>query len=103
LLHFLGLSAADTTTPQSELYQALARLRQADESIFVFSERLWKDWVADTPFVVKLSEGAIKHGYLPVNLISAPFPETMYGGKTPNEAADVAHFRTDTGLEFDTD
>lgn len=103
LLHFLGLPASDSTTPQSELYRSLAKLRQADESIFAFSERLWKDWVANTPFVVKLSEGAIKHGYLPVNLISAPFPETMYGGKTQEDAADMAHFRTDSGLEFDTD
>src|SRR5690349_3317729 len=81
LLHFLGLPASDSTTPQSELYRSLAKLRLADESILAFSERLWKDWVANTPFVVRLSEGAIKNGYLAVNLISAPFPETMYGGK----------------------
>lgn len=103
LLHFLGLPASDSTTPQSELYRSLAKLRQADEGIFAFSERLWKDWVTNTPFVVKLSEGAVKNGYLPVNLISAPFPETMYGGKTPDDIADTAHFRTDSGLEFDTD
>lgn len=103
LLHFLGMPASDSATPQSELYRSLAKLRKPDESIFAFSERLWKDWVSSKPYTIKLTDGAIKHGYLAINLISAPFPETMYGGKTPADAADTAHFRTDTGLNFDSD
>lgn len=103
LLHFLGLPASDNATVQSEIYRSLAKLKKADESIFSFSERLWKDWISSKPFAVKLSEGAIKHGYVAINLVSAPFPETMYGGKTDDEMAETAHFHTDTGLEFDTD
>lgn len=103
LLHFLGMPAADTATPQSELYQSLTKLRRSDESIVTFSERLWKDWVSNKPFTVRLTEGAIKHGYLNINLASAPFPETMYGGNTDDDVADTAHFHTDNGLEFDSD
>ena len=103
LLHFLGMPASDSATPQSELYRSLDKLRKPDELIFAFSERLWKDWVSSKPYTIKLTEGAIKHGYLNINLASAPFPETMYGGNTDDEAAGTAHFRTDTRLEFDSD
>src|SRR6185312_11217782 len=103
LLHALGMPVSDSATPQSALYRALSAQRPKGESIVAFSEQLWKKWVAHTPCVIKLSEGAIKHGYLAINLISAPFPETMYGGNTDANAADTAHFRTDTGLEFDSD
>lgn len=103
LLHALQLSASDTTTPQSALYLALADQRKSGESIMEFSERLWKDWVFSAPCVIKLSEGAIKNGYLAINLVSAPFPETMYGGDTDTDAGETARFRTDTGIEFESD
>jgi 5-methylcytosine-specific restriction protein B len=103
LLHFLGMPASDTATPQSELYRALSKMRKPDESIFSFSERIWKDWVSSKAYVIKLSDGAIKHGYLNINLSSAPFPETMYGGTGDDDVGDAAHFRWDTGLKFESD
>jgi 5-methylcytosine-specific restriction protein B len=103
LLYALGMPASDAATPQSALYRSLSAQRPQNESIVAFSEHLWKNWVAHTPCVIKLSEGAIKHGYLAINLTSAPFPESMYGGNTDADSGDTASFRTDTGLVFDSD
>ena len=103
LLHALQMPLSDTATPQGALYRALAVQRGPDESIMAFSQRIWKDWIFSSPCVIKLSEGAIKNGYLSINLVSAPFPESMYGGDTEAEAGETARFRTDTGLEFESD
>lgn len=103
LLHFLQMPLSDTTTPQSALYRALAEQRKSEEGIVAFSERVWKDWVYSNPLEIKLSDGAVKNGYLNLNLVSAPFPESMYGGATDAEAGDAAHFVTDTGQAFDSD
>jgi 5-methylcytosine-specific restriction protein B len=103
LLHALQLPLSDTATPQSKLYQSLAAQRGPDESIMAFSQRIWREWISSSPCLVKLSEGAIRHGYLSINLTSAPFPESMYGGETDAEAGETAHFRTDTGFEFESD
>lgn len=103
LLHALQMPASDTTTPQGTLYRSLAAQRKPDEAVVAFSERIWKDWVFSTPCVIKLSQGAINNGYLAVNLVSTPFPETMYGGNTEADPAENAKFRTDTGMEFESD
>lgn len=103
LLHFLHLPLTDTTTPQSALYRELAQWRDPDEGIVAFSERVWKEWVYSTPLEVKLSEGAVKNGYLTLSLVSAPFPESMYGGATDAEPGETARFVTDTGQTFDSD
>ena len=103
LLHALNLPLTDRSTPQSSLYRGLANQRQSRESIVAFSERIWRTWIASSPCVVKLTEGAIKNGYLTVNLVSAPFPETMYGGKTEENMGEAAAFRTDTGETFSSD
>lgn len=103
LLHFLQMPLSDTATPQSALYRALAEQRKSGEGIVAFSERVWKDWVYSNPLEIKLSDGAVKNGYLNLNLVSAPFPESMYGGATDAEAGDTAHFVTDTGQAFDSD
>jgi len=103
LLHALGMPASDSATPWSALYRSLSAQRPPGEPIVAFSERLWRDWISHTPCVIKLSVGAIKDGYLAINLTSAPFPETMYGGNIDADAGDAAHFRTDTGHEFDSD
>jgi hypothetical protein len=66
LLHALGMPASDSATPWSALYRSLSAQRPQGESIVAFSERLWRDWIAHTPCVIKLSEGAIKHGYLAI-------------------------------------
>lgn len=102
LLSFLGLPA-NTNTPLSTLYKEAAKQRQSNESIIGFSKRLWQKWVFSNPYEIKLTKSSIRNGYPNINLASAPFPETMYGGSTENEAAEIAHFRTDTGLEFDSD
>lgn len=103
LLHFLQMPLSDTTTPQNALYRALADQRKPEEGVVAFSERVWKDWVYSNPLEIKLSDGAVKNGYLTVNLVSAPFPESMYGGATDAEAGDTARFVTDTGQAFDSD
>ncbi len=103
LLHFLQMPLSDTTTLQNALYRALADQRKPEEGIVAFSERVWKDWVYSNPLEIKLSDGAVKNGYLTVNLVSAPFPESMYGGATDDEAGDTARFVTDTGQAFDSD
>lgn len=103
LLHFLGMSTPESSTSQSELYQSLAKLRKPGESIYAFSERLWRDWVSSKPYTIKLTDGAINNGYLSINLSSAPFPENMYGGLSDEEPGDTAHFRWDNGPEFDSD
>ena len=103
LLHFLQMPLSDTTTPQSALYRVLAEQRESEEGIVDFSERVWKEWVYSNPLEIKLSDGAVKNGYLNLNLVSAPFPESMYGGASDAEAGDTAHFVTDTGQAFDSD
>lgn len=103
LLHFLQMPLSDTTTPQSALYRAVAEQRKSEEGIVAFSERVWKDWVYSNPLEIKLSDGAVKNGYLTVNLVSAPFPESMYGGATDADTGDTARFVTDTGQTFDSD
>ena len=103
LLHFARMPLSDTTTPQSTLYRALAEQRKPEEDIVSFSTRVWKDWIYSNPLEIKLSEGAVKNGYLNLNLVSAPFPESMYGGETDAEAGDTAHFVTDSGQAFDSD
>jgi len=101
LLGFLQLPLNDKT-PQSALYRQIAALRR-DEPIVSFGQRVWKDWVFNNPCEIKLSRGAIRHGYLGLNLVSTPFPESMYGGATDAHAGELAHFRTDTGKQFDSD
>ncbi|KFL37228.1 AAA family ATPase [Arenimonas donghaensis] len=103
LLHFLQMPLSDSAAPQSVLYRMLAEHRKPEEGVVAFSERVWKDWVYSNPLEIKLSEGAVKNGYLTVNLVSAPFPESMYGGATDAEAGDTARFVTDTGQFFDSD
>ncbi len=103
LLHALGLPQTDRSTPQSALYRSLADQRRSEEPIVEFSERIWRDWIASAPCEIKLTEGAIKNGYLSVNLTTAPFPESMYGGKTDEDAGERAIFRTDTNEEFTSD
>ena len=103
LLHALRLALSDTTTPQSTLYRSLSAQRAPGESIVAFSERTWRDFILSNPCIIRLTKGAIDNGYLPLNLVSAPFPESMYGGTTDNEAGEVSRFRTDTGLEFESD
>jgi len=103
LLAFLGQSTTDRRIPQSLLYRDIATHRASEESIVALSERAWKQWVFSNPYEIKLSEGAIRNGYLNLNLISAPFPESMHGGSTDADPGESAHFRTDTGFEFDSD
>lgn len=103
LLHFLQMPLSDSATPQSVLYRTLAGQRKPEEGIVAFSERVWKHWVYSNPLEIKLSDGAVRNGYLTVNLVSAPFPESMYGGATDAEAGDTARFVTDTGQSFDSD
>jgi 5-methylcytosine-specific restriction enzyme B len=99
---FLGLPPTDSRE-QSALYRELSEKKNAGEGIVAFSERLWKDWVFSNPYRVTLKDGAIQNGNLQLNLISAPFPESMYGdasGETPGE---LARFVTDTGDIFESD
>jgi 5-methylcytosine-specific restriction protein B len=103
VLHALAQSESDNSTPQSELYRALTVHRKPDEPIVAFSQRVWKDWIASRPFVVKLTAGAVRNGYVNVDLASAPFPSSMYGGATDAEPGEEATFITDSGEEFTTD
>ena len=103
LLHFCGHALNDHAIPLSDLYQQASRKREAGESVIGFSRRLWRDWVTSTPLRITLTEGAVRNGYLPINLISAPFPESVQGGETDADAGEPVRFRTDTGLEFESD
>ena len=103
LLHFCGHALNDRAIPLSDLYQQAARKREAGESVIGFSRRLWREWVTSTPLRITLTEGAVRNGYLPINLISAPFPESVQGGDTEVDAGEPVRFRTDTGLEFECD
>ncbi|GAB3369644.1 AAA family ATPase [Lysobacter rhizosphaerae] len=103
LLHACGLPDSDRSTPLSTLYGRAAALRRADESLMDFSRRVWRDWVMATPLRITLKDGAVHNGYLPINLISAPFPESIRGGNTDAEAGEPVRFRTDTGWEFESD
>lgn len=103
LLHFCGHALNDRAIPLSDLYQQAARKREAGESVIGFSRRLWREWVTSTPLRITLTEGAVRNGYLPINLISAPFPESVQGGDTEVDAGEPVRFRTDTGLKFESD
>ncbi|MHB8911330.1 MAG: AAA family ATPase [Lysobacter sp.] len=103
LLSFLQLPLSDMTRPQSSLYRDIAAQRWDDESIVALSRRVWEKWVYSSPYEIKLTDGAVKNGYLSVSLVAAPFPESMRGGETDADAGETARFRTDTGLEFETD
>lgn len=99
---FLGLPPSDSRE-QSALYRALAEQRKPDEGIVAFSERLWKEWVFSNPYTVTLRQGAIDNGNLQLNLISAPFPESMYGDASGAVLGEKATFVTDTGESFESD
>jgi 5-methylcytosine-specific restriction protein B len=103
LLHACGLPESDRSTPLSALYAQLAGQRARGTSLMAFSRSLWRDWVMATPLVIKLTEGAVRNGYIPVNMVSAPFPETARGGADASEAGESMRFRTDTGWEFESD
>jgi 5-methylcytosine-specific restriction protein B len=103
LLHACGLSESDKTTPLSVLYARAADMRHSDEPLMDFSRRVWRDWVMATPLRIVMKDGAVHNGYLPINLINAPFPESIRGGNTDAEAGEAVRFRTDTGWEFESD
>jgi 5-methylcytosine-specific restriction protein B len=99
---FLGLPATDTRE-QSALYRELSEQKKPGEGIVAFSERLWKNWVFSNPYRVALRDGAIRQGNLQLNLISAPFPESMYGDASGENPGELARFVTDTGDTFESD
>lgn len=103
LLGFLALTSGRRTLPQSQLYRKIAAQRPEGESIVAFSRRLWFEWARNNQYVVKLTQGALQNGYLTLNLVSAPFPESMHGGRDDADLGESAQFRTDTGLEFESD
>jgi 5-methylcytosine-specific restriction protein B len=103
LLHACGLPDSDTATPQSDLYIRAAALRSPVETLMPFSRRVWRDWVMATPLRIRLTDAAVRHGYIPINLVSAPFPESIRGGADDSSAGETVRFRTDTGWEFESD
>jgi 5-methylcytosine-specific restriction protein B len=103
LLHACGLPDNDRTTPLSTLYIRAADQRHADEPLMDFSRRVWRTWVMATPLRVKMTEGAIRNGYVPINLVNAPFPESVRGGDSGADAGEPVRFRTDTGWTFESD
>ncbi|MEP6906601.1 MAG: AAA family ATPase [Pseudoxanthomonas sp.] len=103
LLHACELPDGDTAIPLSTLYDRTAALRLPDETLMSFSRRVWRDWVMATPLRIRLTEGAVRNGYIPINLVSAPFPESIRGGADDNDAGEPVRFRTDTGWEFQSD
>ncbi|QRP64184.1 AAA family ATPase [Rhodanobacter sp. FDAARGOS 1247] len=103
LLFACALPDSDTVTPLSTLYGRAAELRSPDETLMSFSRRVWRDWVMATPLRIRLTEGAVRNGYIPINLVSAPFPESIRGGADESDAGEVVRFRTDTGWEFESD
>jgi 5-methylcytosine-specific restriction protein B len=103
LLHACALPSTDTATPLSTLYDRLARQRTAGEPLMAFSRRVWRDWVMSTPLRITLTEGAVRNGYVPINLVSAPFPESARGGESEEETGEPVRFRADNGWEFESD
>lgn len=102
LLAFLSLPSTDSRE-HSALYRALADKRKPLEGIVAFSERLWKEWVFSNPYSITLKQGAIDNGNLQLNLISAPFPESMYGDASGASPGERAKFVTDTSESFESD
>jgi 5-methylcytosine-specific restriction protein B len=103
LLHACGLPDGDNTMPLSALYERTAALRAPNEALMDFSRRVWRDWVMATPLRIRLTDGAVRQGYIPINLVSAPFPESVRGGANDNDVGEPVPFRTDTGWEFESD
>jgi 5-methylcytosine-specific restriction protein B len=103
LLHACGLRDGDNATPLNALYSRTADLRGPEEPLMAFSQRIWRDWVMAKPLRVRLTEGAVRNGYVPVNLVSAPFPESIRGGANDSEVGELERFRTDTGWAFESD
>lgn len=103
LLYLCGQPQDDNSIPLSTLYRNAARHRQAGESLMAFSRRVWRDWALSTPLRITLTEGAVRNGYLPLDLLNAPFPDSIAGGATDAESGDVVRFRTDSGMEFESD
>lgn len=103
LLHFCGEQANNTVLPLSDLYRRAALKREAGESLMVFSRQIWRGWIESTPLRITMTEGAVRNGYIPINLASAPFPEAVRGGASDAEAGEPLAFRTDTGMAFNTD
>lgn len=103
LLHACGLASGETSLPLSELYRRTAVLRSSEESLMAFSHHIWRDWVMSTPLRICLTEGAVRNGYIPINLISAPFPEAIRGVANDQDTGEAVPFRTDTGWTFESD
>lgn len=103
LLHACGLPDGDNAMPLSALYERTAALRAPNEALMDFSRRVWRDWVMATPLRIRLTDGAVRQGYIPINLVSAPFPESVRGGADGNDIGEPVPFRTDTGWEFESD
>lgn len=103
LLFFNDQPSTNTSIPLSQLYRGASQRRQDDESLMLFSRRVWRTWATATPFRVTMTEGAVRHGYIPVNLGNAPFPESIRGGRTDQEAGEPAKFRFGSGLAFESD
>ncbi len=103
LLLGCGLTASDKATPLSTLYSHLAKERRSDEPVMAFSRRVWRDWVMANPLRVILTEGAVRNGYVPITLVSAPFPDSVRGGDNDDEAGERLRFRADNGWQFESD
>lgn len=103
LLYLCGHPQNDNSIPLSMLYRDAARHRQAGESLMAFSRRVWRDWALSTPLRITLTESAVRNGYLPLDLLNAPFPDSIAGGATDAESGDPVCFRTDSGMEFESD
>ncbi len=103
LLHRCGHPPNNGSIPLSTLYRDAARHRQPGESLMAFSRRVWREWSLSTPLRITLTEGAVRNGYLPLDLLNAPFPDSIAGGATDAEAGEPERFRTDSGVEFESD
>lgn len=102
LLSALGVPSDDVRS-QAALYRDLNGNRKNGESILVFSERTWKKWVFSHPYEITLTAGAIRQGYLSVNLSAAPFPDSAVGDTSGSDRGETLQFKTDTGTEFESD
>lgn len=103
LLSFLGLPLDDKSTPMYRLQQKAMTRRPASESVTSFGTSVWGEWTASHSLRVKLTQGAITHGYLNFTLSQTPFPETMYGDLSGDAPGKNARFHTDRGETFETD
>lgn len=103
LLSFLKLPLDDKSKPMYQLQQGVMTHRSPNQSVTAFGADVWRQWVTSHPLQVELTQGAVKNGYLTFNLLKAPFPETMYGDVTGNAPGETAKFRTDSGVNFDSD